>query len=414
MAQLLAPMTVLAEEPPKPSRRRALAASRTVLTSLAWRATLWLSDKVGRALRWTLVDGRAFLAAVAAIAAVILVGEGEDWAAGAAATVCVLLALGPSIRNAQRRVMVGDFSGLSPQASSDDKRPPVELGNLLQTELSRLGSLFRVVEDRRTVSSGLVASSALDATISVDEVVSALQDTVSAETKVRIGPVSIPVAPLMVLASRAFRAPRLTGSLHQDGDTLILTARQRGASGLSWLVTRDLAALAEKQSDAVPSDITERSDLSAMIRELALRIFTDLALGRDVRWEASARFVTGLESFRAALRTPQDRKVNLRRAEQEFLKALSEDEDFPVAYYNLGIVYTELHGLAYAGGRKQEERMHLNAAETSFKWAIEKEPQRWDTHLALAQTQFGHGHFDDVMEHCERIRWLTRDRKSVV
>jgi hypothetical protein len=87
------------------------------------------------------------------------------------------------------------------------------------------------------VSSGLVASAAVDATISVDEVVGALQDTVSAETKVSAGPFSLPVAPLMALASRAFRAPRLTGSLHRDEDTLILTARQRGHSGLSWRVT---------------------------------------------------------------------------------------------------------------------------------------------------------------------------------
>ncbi len=94
-------------------------------------------------------------------------------------------------------------------------------------------------------------------------------------------------------------------------------------------------------SDSEPPD--PEPTLAGAIRELALRIFTDLALGREVRWQASRHFVAGLDYVRACLRSPQDRKVNLRHAEVCFLAALSEDEDFPHAYYNLGIVYNELY-----------------------------------------------------------------------
>lgn len=383
-----------------------LAARRTRVTALVARGFLFLADKLGRGLRWIFVEGRAPLVGMATVLGLVLWSEKTTAEAAAVTAVGALLLFGPAIVNAGRRVMVGDFGDVAVVPAGEKASPPIGLGNLLQTELARLGSLFRVVEDRRAVSSGLVASAALDATISVDEVVSALQDTVSAETKVQVGPVSVPVAPFMALASRAFRAPRLTGTLHRDAGMLILTARQRGHSGLSWRVLRNLKAPSPEKAGSeqdVNGGAPEAVHVSGMVRELALRIFTDLALGRDVRWEASKHFVNGLELFRAALRTPRDRKVNLRKVEEQFLTALSEDEDFPVAYYNLGVVYSELHGLAIAGGRLQEARMHLNAAETSFKWAIEKEPRRSDTYLALAQTQFGAGRSEEAVAQCDHV-----------
>ena len=419
------PLDVLREEPAPFARRAALAASRTAFTARVWRFAIWFTYRAGRLTRWILVEGRAPVVVTTAVVGLVLSRDGVTWKAALVWLIGAFLILGPATLNARRRVMVGDFGGFSPVVADAQSSPPVDVGNLLQTELSRLGSLFRVVEDRRAVSSGLVSSAALDATISVDDVVSALQDTVSAETKITMGPLSVPVAPFMAVAGRMFGAPRLTGNLHQDADTLILTARQRGHSGLSWRVSRRTAPasggpaeasgnanVAPEDANAAPMDAEpaaeEDAQLSSMVSELALRIFTDLALGRDVRWEASRHFVRGLDRFRAALRTPKDRKVRLRQAEEEFLLALSEDEDFPVVYYNLGVVYTELHGLAVAGGRRQEARMHLNAAEASFKWAIEKDPKRWETYLALAQTQFGDERYHAVLENCDWIRQLRR------
>jgi tetratricopeptide (TPR) repeat protein len=359
----------------------------------------------GRGIRKVLVDWRVYVVSAAVAAGVILANQDLWVEAACAFGTGVALMLAAAAMTARRRLHVGDFATLPPGKEEVPGDPPqVDLANLLQVELSRLGSLFRVVEDRRAVSSGLGPGRALDATLSVDDLVGTLQEAVSAETKVAIGPVSIPVAPFMTLAGRAVRAPKLTGSLHRDGDTLILTAQQQGRGGLSWRVTRP-APPPEPTAD--PEDAaaahTRAATLSAMVTELALRIFTDFALGREVRWQASQNFVQGLNRFRACLRTPKDRKVNLKEAERLFLEALSEDEDFPLVYYNLGVVYTELHGLAVAAGRNKEADMYLSAAEVSFGWAIDKDPERWETYQAFAQTQMHYERHSIVIELCGRI-----------
>jgi tetratricopeptide (TPR) repeat protein len=100
----------------------------------------------------------------------------------------------------------------------------------------------------------------------------------------------------------------------------------------------------------------------------------------------------------------------LKRAEQQFLSALAEDEDFPLVYYNLGVVYTELHGLAVTGGRRIEAKTRLSAAETSFGRAIERDPTRWEAYFAFAQTQFRYSRWDSVIELCDYIdRQVRRD-----
>ncbi len=380
---------------------------------------LWVASWLGRAGRKVLVDWRGRLVAIALVGGLILASIGE-WAVGGPLLAAGGLLLLATARTAKGRLMVGDFATPLARAEPESEgappagAPQVDLANLLQVELSRLGSLFRVVEDRRAVSSGLGPRRALDATLSVDDLVGTLKEAVSAETKVAVGPISIPVAPLMTLAGRAFRAPRLTGSLHRDGDLLILTAQQQGRRGMSWRVTaRAPAPAAASQNGSDPeARATPAGDatLSAMITELALRIFTDFALGREVRWQASQSFVKGLNKFRACLRTPKDRKVNLKDAERLFLDALSEDEDFPLVYYNLGVVYTELHGLAVAAGRRQEAEMYLSAAEVSFGWAIDKDSERWETYQAFAQAQMHYERYSSVIELCGRICKLDPPR----
>lgn len=402
------PVAVLDEQPPPPSEVT-FAARRTRPVLRAWRVGLWLAEWSGRGLRRVLVDWLGPL--VIGLLALGLVWATEDhWErAGIAASVAAILSIGAAGLTARRRLLIGDFSPLDEGMKDGLKQPSVDLATLLQVELSRLGSLFRVVEDRRAVSSGLGPGGALDATLSVDDLAGTLQETVSAETKVSFGPVSIPVAPLVALAGRAVRAPRLTGNLHRDGDVLILTAQQGGRGGLSWRVSARVRPVTLDRGGLAPAEEAapdERALLSEMVSELALRIFTDLALGRDVRWQASQYFVQGLHKFRACLRTPKDRKVNLKDAERLLLNALSEDEDFPRAYYNLGVVYTELHGLADAAGRREEAEMHLSAAETSFGRAIDKDPTRSDTYLALAQTQLRYRRYGTVLELCDYIKQI--------
>lgn len=364
----------------------------------SWRLGLVVARAADRIGRWIWIDGRSatLLVLLAPAGLYALRDQWKSAAIAAGAWLFLLLVL--AARTARDRLIIGEFKWYAegPKKTDDPPpTPPVDLGNLLLVEISRLADLFRVVGDRRAVSSGLGHQRALDATLSIDDLVENLQGTVSSDAKASFGPVTIPLAPLVTLFGKLAQAPRLTGNLHRDGKVLILTAQISRRGGLSWRVQRTATDQpAAEDVEAVVSGIVE---------ELALRIYTDLALGRSVRWRASQCFVEGLQSFRACLRSPKDRKFNLKRAEQRFLAALAEDEDFPLVYYNLGVVYTELHGLAVAGGRNTEAETRLSAAETSFGRAIEKDPMRWESYFAFAQTQFRYSRYDSVIELCEHI-----------
>jgi len=302
---------------------------------------------------------------------------------------------------ASSRVVIGAFSGLDSSESLRSSR----LAELLRVELARLSDLFQTVGDRRAVSSGAGPKRTLDATLSVDTVASALQAAVSAESKVSIGPLAFPARLVVAIGDRIVSPPRISGALHVDASSLIVTAQVDGLDGLSWRVPpqgyKDDAADGERGTDA------QLDSVSAALRELALRIFTDLALGRSVRWEASEQFVRGLDHVRACLRAPVDRKVNLRHAEREFLSTLSQDEDFPEAYYNLGVVYNELFTLAWSAGRTVEARNHLRAAQISFERAVERHPHRWENYFALAKTHFQNKRFADVLALCDRMHEMN-------
>lgn len=371
-----------------------VAGKQTLIMVAVWRVVLVMARGLGRARRLMFTDFRA-VTLLAAMAPAIFFAIKSQWVAAAvAAGMWLLVLVFLAARAAADRLVIGEFktSVANQGPSAGAAVPPVDLANLLLVEISRLGDLFKVVGDRRAVSSGLAHQQGLDPTLSVDDLVENLQGTVGSEAKATVGPLTIPLAPLITLFAKLLQAPRLSGALHRDGAALILTAQTSGRGGLSWRV----------EAAAAPTEPAPEV-VSGMVEELALRLYTDLALGRAVRWEASKFFVEGLRSFRACLRTPKDRKVNLKRAEESFLAALAEDENFPLAYYNLGVVYTELHGLAVAAGRMVEAETRLNAAETSFGRAIENEPARWECYFAFAQTQFRHSRYDSVIELCSHI-----------
>ena len=354
-----------------------------------WRAMLGASGAVsaGRRLR---LDGRVVISLLPLGAAIVFAVQNDRRNATLFAALWLAVLLLIAFSNTRGRFIIGEFR----DSTKRGDEPAVDLAKLLLVEISRLGDLLRVVGDQRAVSSELSHQRALDATLSVDALTDSLQGTVSAESKITVGPISIPLAPFITLLGKVVQAPRLTGKVHRDGCVLILTAQTSGRGGLSWRVQADTDASQTRLSAPV---------LSSMVRELALRIYTDLTLGRAVRWEATDKFVEGLQRFRSCLRTPKDRKVNLQRAEDLFLDALGEDEEFPLAYYNLGVVYTELHGLAVAAGREEEAKTRLSAAETSFGRAIEKDPTRWECYFAFAQTQFRYSRFDSVVELCRQM-----------
>ena len=405
------------DEPARPISQLSFKERHTWMAGWPWEALLGAAKGLGVALRWIFVTTRVAVVAALLIAGVVVVwSESEVFGASTEVAAGILGGTGLAFFaltvwiQARRSLLVGDFTAI-PLMDKDKTVRNVDLANLLQVELSRLGRLLAVVENRRAVPSGIGAGNTLDATLSVDDLIGTLQGATSAETKISVGPVSVPVEPLIALAGRAVRAPRLTGSLHRDGGTLILTAQEHQRGGLTWRVTgQDIASSEPENEDGDRSETeSQTAQLSALVSELALRIFTDVSLGREVRWEATDEFVRGVRRFRACLRTPKDRKVNLKKTEHAFLSALSEDEDFPLAYFNLGVVYTELQSLAQAAGRKREEDMHMSAAETAFSRAIEKDPQRWESYIALGHTQLSRGQSTAVIDLCNRVLELKPD-----
>jgi tetratricopeptide (TPR) repeat protein len=379
------------------SRRLRTRASLTVhwaLVSLAW----WLS--VVTLMRWltptALRVGGVLVAIGGALVAALVPNEWVWIPVG----ILVILLIVEARNSGQRRVIIGHFDDLQ-TGSSEDAGSGV--ADLLRVELARLGDLFQTVEDKRAIASGLGPKRSLDATLSVETVASSLQAAVSAESRIGFGPLSLPARFVIAAADRVIRPPRIDGAVHGTDADRVVTAQLDGQSRLSWRVP---LTVTEKDHAATNRDPYGHD----LFQELALRIFTDLALGRSVRWQASREFVHGLDCVRACLRSPTDRKVNLRYAEDHFLKTLSEDEDFPHAYYNLGVVYHELFTLTWANGRQEEARNHLHAAERTFEKAVERDPTRWENYFALGQTYFQHKRFMDVDKLCDGMLALLPRR----
>jgi tetratricopeptide (TPR) repeat protein len=369
-------------------------------------------------LHWTIVCFVSFLSVVTLmrwltpgalrVAGVLAAVGGALWAALAPASwvwvpvgALVVLLVVEARAAGQRRVIIGHFDDLRTGPADDSGSGAAEL---LRVELARLGDLFQTVEDQRAIASGLGPKRSLDATMSVETVASSLQSAVSADARIGFGPLSLPARFVIAAADRVVRPPRIDGAVHGSAEAPVFTAQLDGQSRLSWRVP--VTTNVGTEQPAVPPDLA-RHDL---VQELALRIFTDLALGRSVRWQASREFVYGLDRMRACLRSPTDRKVNLRLAEGHFLKTLSEDEDFPHAYYNLGVVYHELFTLTWRSGRHVEARDHLHAAERTFEKAVERDPTRWENYFALGQTYFQHQRFADVNNLCDRMLELLPRR----
>jgi tetratricopeptide (TPR) repeat protein len=289
---------------------------------------------------------------------------------------------------ARKRVVIEDFIDYTTSPSKGASRG---LATLLVVRLAQLQELYRVVDEQRALSTEAKSNQAIDATIKVEDVSNFLTSAISAQSKFSLGPVEIPVGTLMSLFGRLVQGPRILGSLHKDKDVLILTAQRVGyQAAYSWRVERRLLS-----STADP----DTYDLDDMVNELALRMFTDLALSGSVRWRATQTFSEGLQYYRDCLRTAEGRQLKLKRAEKKFIETLGEDREFASANYNLGVLYMEL---------KQ-----YRAAEEAFLRAISQQPSSWRGYYALAVcrsklgqsklSQSNLGQFESVKSLCDLV-----------
>ncbi len=265
---------------------------------------------------------------------------------------------------ARKRLVIENFTDYTGEQSKPDARG---LATLVVVRLAHLRELYQAVDERRAIPTSVGVNQSVDATIKVEDVSEFLKDAVSAQSRLTLGPLEIPVGTLFSLIGRIVQGPRIIGSLHKDNDHFILAAqRVGGKQSTSWRVDRPiLLTLTSEQSNPCLDD---------MVTELAYRMFTDLALSKTVEWVAVSSFSEGLQAYRECLRTPKVRKIKLQEAERKFIKTLAEDQKFDLAYYNLGVVYTEL---------KQTK-----AAEIAFLNTIKQNPSSWVARYALALSRF--------------------------
>ena len=277
---------------------------------------------------------------------------------------------------ARHRLVVEEFANYTAKQLSTDVQG---LATLLVVRLAQLHNLYRTVDEQRAISTSVLENESIDATIKVEDIDELLKDAVSSRSELSLGPLKIPVGTLMSLIGRFVQGPRILGSLHNDGGKLILIAQSVGGrNSFKWRVDQ-----------VVQSTEPHSPDLVSMVEELACRIFTDLALGGSVRWEATDAFSEGLRKYRECLHIPRDRRAHLKQAEKKFIETLAEDIRFNLAYYNLGVVHTELG--------------HTMAAETAFEKAIIQSPNSWEAYYALALSCYDSKNYYRTVQLCKRV-----------
>jgi tetratricopeptide (TPR) repeat protein len=280
---------------------------------------------------------------------------------------------------ARHRLVVETFVNYTDKQLDTDVRG---LATLLVVRLGQLHDLYRTVDEQRAISTSVLENESIDATIKVEDIDELLKDAVSSQSELSLGPLKIPVGTLLSLIGRFVQGPRILGSLHNDGGKLILTAQSVGRrNSFKWRVDQVLTPVQSMEPHS--------PDLVSMVQELACRIFTDLALNGSVRWKATNAFSEGLREYRECLHIPKDRRAHLKQAEKKFIETLAEDVKFDMAYYNLGVVYTELG--------------YTKAAETAFEQAITQSPNSWEAYYALASSRYDSKNYHRTIQLCKRV-----------
>lgn len=278
------------------------------------------------------------------------------------------------------------------------------LSTLLVTELGRLRGLYYQIDDlsiptavgvERHGGFGRGKEAGDFLTVSADDRTEVLQSVVSSDTSLQLGPAKIPIGPIFNFLGRLARGPRIVGSVH-------LTEAGGGPTLTAQLVDKELTGTWRVDQEREPESEAERKAfLDTMVCKLACQIFTQVSLKGSIRPEAVEPFNEYLRLYRASRRTPGDRASFLKQAQTNLLEAVAADERFDLAYYNLGVIYTQLahtEGLAEEESddatsrarfdRSELQAARLEAAQVAFVRAIAKNPDRWEAYYAHAVTIF--------------------------
>jgi tetratricopeptide (TPR) repeat protein len=260
----------------------------------------------------------------------------------------------------RRRTVFQDF----PDCTSPEASGAVPgLGAYLANEVDRLGALYRRVQRERQVTKGSDRlDDAIQPIVELDGTAEFLKDAVSPDAKLSLGPVSIPLGSILGLVARLMKGPQITGSLHREGDRLVLLAHYEGAQPKSWRV--------EGPPGSGETDEKGRWNLHPLVEEMAKRMLCDLTFGGRVNPRAIDAFT---RAARASLeeaglaRPPLLRQLDVRNC---LLEAIAEDDSFDLAWYNLGVTLLAL----------DDKEM----ARSVFMRARSGNPDRWEATYALA------------------------------
>jgi tetratricopeptide (TPR) repeat protein len=376
---------------------------RSSLLIRRWRPWLFLVDKAGRLFHAATSEGRWLAFGVFILAAATVITQfwpiAHFWLIPSTFGLALFVVWA---WKARATMVIEDFADHTPTGTA-----AVGAAALLSIELGRIHDLFRVVDERNTLPTAVGEGTPIEAAVKVDDPSEILKSSVTPETKLEVGPIAIPIGMGMIVLGRLVQGPRLRAELHERDRELVLSAQLSGLRrSPSWRIVRKL------ESSTASSRIAALHD---MIPELACRMFTNLGVQRKVKWRAMRAFTDALEIYRRCLRTPQDRAVKLLEAQQHLVKALSEDEDFVLVYYNLGVVFSELSRIAGRAGRNTVSKRHRNKAEASFSKAVEQDPGRWEPYYALGRIQFEHDAPDApqlARALCERVIDLLPGRRD--
>jgi tetratricopeptide (TPR) repeat protein len=275
---------------------------------------------------------------------------------------------------ARRHLVVEEFQNYVDEQFKADIQG---MATLLVVRLGKLHELYRAVDEQRAIRTSVSESETIDATIRVEDLSAFLRDAVSINSELSLGPIKIPVGIILSCLGRLVQGPRLLGSVHRNKESFILTAQIIGGTyPYKWRVE-------------LPATEQHAGDLVNMVEELAYYVFTDIELQGSVRWQATRTFCDGLRAYRDCLQTPKDRVANLQKAEKQFIRTLTEDTEFDTAYYNLGVVYTELE--------------HEESAEIAFDKAIAQDPNSWRAYYALALSRCANKKYYRSEQFCKRV-----------
>lgn len=263
-----------------------------------------------------------------------------------------------------------DNKGAKKDASSPEKSSSSQnLANLLAVKLERINQIYEAVDEKRPIESVCGAGEPIDATIKAGN----LDDlSASSSANIGLGPLSVPTKTIFALISRLCHSPMITIRLHKRDmdsngrETFFLTATMSNKQGSkSWVV---------ESPDPLDKDISGGSTRSIedMVTEMAHRIFASLESERtekNIPWKAMWYFNEGLRAYRDCLKTTKEHKINLNHAEKNFIDAIEDYNNFGQAYYNLGVVYSELG--------------QIDSAQACFQKTISVNPEDWEAYYAL-------------------------------